>query len=81
MTLYSYADRTKIRKKYLLAYCSKTVVDFITMDNSLNEQTKIKALELARKIARKEGRNRVYWRDFQIALRIVRGGINVLGSR
>ncbi|RLG09434.1 hypothetical protein DRN73_09875 [Candidatus Pacearchaeota archaeon] len=77
MTLYTYAEKSKIRKKYLLAYCSKTVVDFITMDNSLNEQTKIKALELAKKIARKEGRNRVYWRDFQIALRIVRDDNNV----
>jgi len=68
----TYTDKLKVRKNYLMGLCSKTVVDFILHNNSINETNKLKALEIAKEIAKKSGRNRIYWKDFEKALKVIK---------
>ena len=75
--VYTPADAWKLRKKYLNSICSKTVAEFLSRDKTLSDNEKIRAFELAKKIAEREGSYRVYWKHFKVALKSIRvGGLN-----
>lgn len=65
-------EQFKARKRYLEGIASKTVVNLILYDNNFNEKEKMEILEIAKKIARKRGRVRVYLEDWSDAVFIYR---------
>ncbi|MEM2446290.1 MAG: hypothetical protein QW734_06500 [Candidatus Bathyarchaeia archaeon] len=57
------------RRRVLSASFSPTVVNYLLYDNTLTQQEKQEVMKIAKQIALQNGHIRVYWEDFQIALR------------
>lgn len=60
--------KLKEREKYFSGLATKTVVEFLVHDRTLTLEEKMRAFELARKIASKKGYYRVRWEDFAKAI-------------
>jgi len=70
--VYTPADQSKVRKRYLLGICSPNVANMLLYNNLLTESEKAEVLEIAKRIALKNNRLKVYMQDFSEALKIWR---------
>lgn len=59
----------RARKKIFSASFSPTVTNYLLYDKTLNETQKKEVIDIARQIALSNGHIRVYWEDFQLALK------------
>jgi len=59
----------RLRRKVFKGIFSDTVVDFLLYNNALTGEEKQDVIKIAKQIAWNKGYVRVYWNDFQEALR------------
>ena len=59
----------RLRRKVFEGIFSDTVVDFLLYNNALTSEEKQNVIKIAKQIAWNNGHVRVYWSDFQEAIK------------